>query len=253
MEAGSPVLKQVRVLFPARPERVRAELAARPEKRHMADLAEPRDIELMQRLSSGDEDAFLEFYRRHQGGLYRFALHMSGRPESAADVVQETFLTLIRHSAKFDQEKGSPGAFLYGIARNHIRKLHEKESRYVQLLEEGESSRTSDWNTASAHSNGNGHSSAHLPKTETVLEGLERTEIEELLRDAVLTLPDHYREPVTLCDLEGKSYHEAATLLACPVGTVRSRLNRARSILLEKLRPARIGSKALGAGLGGKE
>src|ERR1019366_4733988 len=103
----------------------------------MADIAEPRDIELMRRLSSGDEDAFLEFYRRHHGGLYRFALHMSGRPEAAADVVQETFLTLIRHSAKFDQEKGSPGAFVYGIARNHLRKLHEKESRYVQLLEEG--------------------------------------------------------------------------------------------------------------------
>ena len=219
----------------------------------MADIPEPRDIELMRRLSSGDEDAFLEFYRRHQGGLYRFALHMSARPESAADVVQETFLTLIRHSAKFDQEKGSPGAFLYGIARNHLRKLHEKESRYVQLLEEGESSRSSDWNAVPGHSNGKGHSPVNLPKAETVLEGLERTEIEDLLRDAVLTLPEHYREPVTLCDLEGKSYIEAAALLACPVGPVRSRLNRARSILLEKLRPARIGSKALGAGLGGRE
>ncbi len=219
----------------------------------MVEIAEPRDIELMRRLSAGDEDAFLEFYRRHQGGLFRFALHMSGRPESAADVVQETFLTLIRHSAKFDQEKGSPGAFLYGIARNHLRKLHERESRYVQLLEEGESSRSSDWKAVPGHANGNGHSPVNLPKAETVLEGLERTEIEDLLRDAVLTLPEHYREPVTLCDLEGKSYNEAAALLECPVGTVRSRLNRARSILLEKLRPARIGSKARGAGLGGKE
>ena len=78
----------------------------------------------------------MEFYRRHQGGLYRFALHMCGRPESAADVVQETFLTLIRQSGKFDQEKGTPAAFLYGIARNHFRKLHEKESRYVPLFEE---------------------------------------------------------------------------------------------------------------------
>jgi len=207
----------------------------------------------MRRLSSGDEDAFLEFYRRHQGGLYRFALHMSGRPESAADVVQETFLTLIRHSAKFDQEKGTPGAFLYGIARNHLRKLHEKESRYVQLLEDGESSRPSDWNVTPGHTNGNGHSSANSLKAETALEGVERAEIEDLLRDAVLTLPDHYREPVTLCDLEGKSYNEAAALLECPVGTVRSRLNRARSILLEKLRPARIGGRVLGARSGGKE
>lgn len=207
----------------------------------------------MRRLSSGDEDAFLELYRRHQGGLYRFAVHMSGRPEAAADVVQETFLTLIRHSAKFDQEKGSPAAFLYGIARNHLRKLHEKESRYVQLLEEGESPRPAEWNAAPAHTNGNGHSSAKSVRAETALEGLERAEIVELLRDAVLTLPDHYREPVTLCDLEGKSYTEAAALLDCPVGTVRSRLNRARSILLEKLRPARIGGRALGARSGGDE
>jgi RNA polymerase sigma-70 factor (ECF subfamily) len=74
-------------------------------------------------------------------------------------------------------------------------------------------------------------------------EGLERAQIAEMLREAILTLPDHYREPVTLCDLEGKSYGEAAVLLECPVGTVRSRLNRARSILLDKLRPARMAAR----------
>jgi RNA polymerase sigma factor (sigma-70 family) len=73
-----------------------------------------------------------------------------------------------------------------------------------------------------------------------------------LLREAILTLPDHYREPVTLCDLEGKSYSEAAALLECPVGTVRSRLNRARSILLDKLRPARMGAKIHEIRPGGK-
>jgi RNA polymerase sigma-70 factor (ECF subfamily) len=220
----------------------------------MADTSEPRDIELMRRLSSGDEAAFLEFYRRHQGGLYRFALHMSGRPEAAADVVQETFLTLIRHSGKFDQEKGTPGAFLFGIARNHLHKLREKESRYVPLFEEGDHSGSSEWGGASGQTNGNSYTanSAKSMKVESAFDGLERAETQDLLRDAVLTLPDHYREPVTLCDLEGKSYNEAAVLLNCPVGTVRSRLNRARSILLEKLRPARIAGKALGVRSGGK-
>jgi RNA polymerase sigma-70 factor (ECF subfamily) len=213
----------------------------------MADIAEPRDVELMRRLSKGDEDAFLEFYRRHQGGLYRFAMHMSGRPEAAADVVQETFLTLIRHAGKFDEEKGAPAAFLYGIARNHVRKLQEKEARFVPLVENAGNGRSSDWTGEREPANGNGHISVSVQPTkgETTLEGLERAEIVELLRDAVLTLPLHYREPVTLCDLEGKSYSQAATILACPVGTVRSRLNRARSILLEKLRPARVDSKAL--------
>jgi RNA polymerase sigma-70 factor (ECF subfamily) len=223
----------------------------------MADTAEPRDVELMRRLAKGDEDAFLEFYRRHQGGLYRYAVHMTGRPESGADVLQETFLTLVRHAGKFDEEKGAPVAFVYGIARNHIRKLHEKEGRYVPLADENRNGQTSEWGGEFGHPHANGHSSGgfgnNSGRTETIQDGLERAEIVGLLRDAVLTLPDHYREPVTLCDLEGKSYTEAAALLECPVGTVRSRLNRARSILLEKLRPARIEARALSARRGGKE
>jgi RNA polymerase sigma-70 factor (ECF subfamily) len=218
----------------------------------MADLAESRDIDLMRRLSEGDEDAFLEFYRRHQGGLYRYAVHMSGRPEAAADVVQETFLTLIRNARKFDEEKGAPASFLYGIARNHVRKLHEKEGRYVPFVEESGNGHAPNGSGGPGHSNGNGRHATASGQPETVLEGLERGEIVELLHQAVLTLPDHYREPVTLCDLEGRSYTEAAALLECPVGTVRSRLNRARSMLLEKLRPARLGARALGARSGGK-
>jgi RNA polymerase sigma-70 factor, ECF subfamily len=216
----------------------------------MPDTVEPRDIDLMRRLSTGDEGAFLEFYRRHQGGLYRYAVHMTGRREAAADVVQETFLTLIRQAGKFDEEKGAPGAFLYGIARNHVRKLQEKESRYVALGDETGDGFMS--NAAEGNHNGNGRYAGQSGDAETVLEGLERSQAIQKLRDAVLTLPEHYREPITLCDLEGKSYEEASALMACPVGTVRSRLNRARSILLEKLRPNRVGAKALGVRLGGK-
>src|ERR1700737_2144313 len=138
----------------------------------MPDSAEPRDIELMRRLSSGDEGAFLEFYRRHQGGVYRYAVHMTGRPEAAADVVQETFLTLIRQAGKFDEEKGAPGAFLYGIARNHVRKLHEKESRYVALGDEIGDGHME--NGAGGNHNGNGRYPAKPGDTETVLDGLER-------------------------------------------------------------------------------
>jgi RNA polymerase sigma-70 factor (ECF subfamily) len=218
----------------------------------MAEPVETRDVELLRRLAAGDDDAFLEFYRRHQGGLYRYAVHMSGSPQSAADVVQETFLTLIRHTGKYDEEKGTPAAFLFGIARNHLRKLHEKEGRYVPLSEELSKGLSAGGSSEMGHLNGNGHSAAGPGQAETILEGLEHAQIAELLREAIQTLPDHYREPVMLCDLEGKSYGEAAALLECPVGTVRSRLNRARSILLDKLRPARIGARANCARSGGK-
>lgn len=218
----------------------------------MADSTEPRDVELIRRLAAGDEDAFLEFYRRHQGGLYRYAIHMSGSPEAAADVVQDTFLTLIRHAGKFDEEKGTPGAFLFGIARNQLRKHHEREGRYVPLSDELGGGLSHEWSAGQAHSNGNGRSPANPIHAEGILEGLERSEMVEQLREAVLTLPNHYREPLTLCDLEGKSYFEAAALLDCPLGTVRSRLNRARSMLLDKLRPARAGTRMTRAQSGGK-
>jgi RNA polymerase sigma-70 factor (ECF subfamily) len=218
----------------------------------MAEPLETRDVELLRRLAKGDDDAFLEFYRRHQGGLFRYAMHMSGSPQSAADVVQETFLTLIRHGGKFDEEKGTPAAFLFGIARNHLRKLHEKEGRYVSLSDELGQGLSTGATADSGSSNGNGCLGKMTGPADTILEGLEREQISELLREAILTLPEHYREPVTLCDLEGKSYGEAAALLECPVGTVRSRLNRARSILLDKLRPVRMGARAGGSRLGGK-
>src|SRR5579864_184192 len=215
----------------------------------MAEPVETRDVELLRRLAVGDEDAFLEFYRRHQGGLYRYAVHMCGNPQSAADVVQETFLTLIRYARNYDEKRGAPAAFLFGIARNHLRKLQEKEGRYAPLS--GDFGRT--LSADDLHRvNGNGHSAPRAGQAETILEDLEQAQIVKLLREAILTLPDHYREPVTLCDLQGKSYSEAAALLDCPVGTVRSRLNRARSMLLDKLRPTRAATKMTRAQSGGK-
>ena len=181
-------------------------------------------------------------------------MHMSGSPQSAADVVQDTFLTLIRHTSTYDEEKGTPAAFLFGIARNHLRKLHEKEGRYVPLSEELGSGLSTDGSGDFGRLNGNDITLPRRPRAggRSIVEGQERAQIAELLREAIQTLPEHYREPVTLCDLEGKSYTEAAALLGCPVGTVRSRLNRARSILLDKLGPARIGARANWARPGGK-
>jgi RNA polymerase sigma-70 factor (ECF subfamily) len=75
--------------------------------------------------------------------------------------------------------------------------------------------------------------------TESPLEDLSRTETIESVRRSVLALPERYREVVVLCDLQEMSYVEAAEVLGCAVGTVRSRLHRARALLIEKLRPAK--------------
>ena len=204
----------------------------------MAEALEPRDSELLRWLAAGDENSFVLLYRRHQGALYRFALHMTGSPEIAADVVQDTFLAVIRGTAKFDPERGSPSGFLFGIARNQVHRVFEKESRFVPLIEsEFETHERNSNGTSNGNGNGIGNRLAYVNgEVCDGSDGITQEELVKRLRAAISHLPAHYREVVTLCDLEGKSYEQAATLLSCPIGTVRSRLNRARDLLAEKMK-----------------
>jgi RNA polymerase sigma-70 factor (ECF subfamily) len=190
----------------------------------MIDAAELPDELLFKRLAAGDEEAFRALYRRHHGPLYRFVLHMTGRTEAAEEVVQETFMVLIRGSGKFDPGRGELAGFLFGIARNHVHRFLDADGRYQGLPEEGPEA-LAGHGPASFHPDG-ADPTARLIQSETVAQ----------VRRAVLSLPERYREVVTLCDLEEMEYERAASILNCPVGTVRSRLNRAREMLAEKLR-----------------
>ncbi len=178
----------------------------------------PSDNDLLQRIQAGDEKAFTMLYRRRQAAIYRFALQMSGSQAVADDVTQEVFLVVIRGTELFDPARGSLSAFLYGVARNQLLRRLRRERFYVPLGLETD-------NVSSADT-------PSLP-----LEQLSRSETIESVRRAVLSLPERYREVVVLCDLEEMSYAETAEVLGCAVGTVRSRLNRGRSLLVEKLRP----------------
>jgi len=183
------------------------------------------DAELVRRLLAGEESAFVSVYRRWQGPIYRFALHMSGNGAIAEDVTQEVFMSLIREGSRFDPALGSLSAYLFGIARNHVRKRYDRDRHLVPLPEPvaGTKERSS--------SNGNG---AH-PQLVVAPVDLGRGETIARVREAVLSLPEHYREVAALCDLQEMSYEEAASALDCAVGTVRSRLHRARALLAEKL------------------
>jgi len=173
------------------------------------------DGDLLRLLSGGDETAFLEFYRRHQGMVYRFALQMSGKTEIAEEVTQDVFLTVMKTAKRYDAERGSAAAYLYGMARNIVLRALEKERPYTA---------TRDDITADAAAAND--TFGELAQSETL----------EILRRAVLALPPGYREVVVLCDLEERDYAEAAEILGCAIGTVRSRLHRARALLAEKMR-----------------
>jgi RNA polymerase sigma-70 factor (ECF subfamily) len=174
-------------------------------------MAEASDHDLLRRMAAGDAEAFTMLYRRRQAGVYRYALQMSGSEPLAEDVVQEVFLTLMRDTGSYDPERGSVAAFLYGIARNHV--LRRLERRWMARDEAVEEPAAADH-----------------PESE-----MARAEMIASVRAAVLALPVHYREVVVLCDLEETDYVEAAAALGCAVGTVRSRLHRARQMLAERL------------------
>jgi RNA polymerase sigma-70 factor (ECF subfamily) len=180
------------------------------------------DEELLRLMRAGEETALTTLYRRRQAGIYRFALQMSGSRAVAEDVTQEVFMALIRESDKYDPDKGTLAAYLYGIARNQVLRRLERERVFVPLNDSGEDAE------APAASN--------LAAQPDPLGDLTRNEMIEAVRQAVLALPAHYREVVVLCELSEMSYAEAAEVIGCAIGTVRSRLHRARHMLIERLR-----------------
>jgi len=181
-----------------------------------------RDEELLRRSMAGDEAAFVSLYRRWQGRIYRFALQMSGSEATAEDVTQEVFIVLMREGHRFDPNRGTVQAYLYGIARNHVLRRFQRDRVFVPIGFETENEEAS--------------AGRHFVADDDPLGDLTRTETIESVRQAVLSLPAHYREVVVLCELHEMSYAEAATILNCAVGTIRSRLHRARAMLIERLR-----------------
>jgi RNA polymerase sigma-70 factor (ECF subfamily) len=177
------------------------------------------DSELLQAMRSGDEKAFSLLYRRRQPAIYRFALQMCGSTALAEDVTQEVFIVLIRDRHAFDAQRGSLSSFLFGVARNQLLRRLQRERFYAPM--EPVSDESAESNNGPA-------------------EKFSRSETIESVRKAVLSLPERYREVVVLCDLEEMSYVETAEILGCAIGTVRSRLHRGRSLLIEKLRPASV-------------
>lgn len=181
----------------------------------------PSDEELLRQMLAGDENAFLALYRRRQGGIYRFALQMSGSEAIAEDVTQEVFMVLMGEARNYDPAKGTLSGYLYGIARNHVLRSLNRDRSFI-------SADCYDEEAEGAH--------LQLIAQGDPLSDLTRTEEIEAVRQAVMALPAHYREVVVLCDLHEMSYKDAAQVLDCAVGTVRSRLHRARAMLIDKLR-----------------
>lgn len=177
---------------------------------------------MLRRMLGGCAESFAALYDRRQAGVYRFALRMTGSEAFAEDVTQDVFLALMREGCKFDAARGTVKSYLYGMARHRVLRRLERERAHVPIEEE------------------DGAQAEELPDAgDDPFADLAREELVGLVRQAVLTLPAHFREVIVLCHLQEMNYAEAGEVLACPVGTVRSRLARARALLTGKLRALR--------------
>ena len=176
---------------------------------------------LLARMKQGDEAAFNALYRRHKDPVYRFALLYCGSPATAADVTQDTFMHFIGHTAQYDPARGAIGAWLCGIARNLARKAlsgREDATDPSDLLDDARLEE------------------ARIDR-ESPLEKVLKNESAEEVRRAVAAIAPHYRDVLILCELSELSYAEAAQVCNIDIGTVRSRLSRARAQLARKLQP----------------
>jgi RNA polymerase sigma-70 factor (ECF subfamily) len=168
------------------------------------------DNDLLKRFRCGDRDAFTQLYREQQPAVFRFAMLMTGDQAKAAEVTQDVFVWLMRHTADFDPARGELSAFLAGVTRKFLLRRRGDELRWVPFDE------------------------SLCPARDDSREHEDDTDA-EALRLAIACLPLKYREAVVLCDIEGKSYEETAAIAGCAIGTIRSRLHRARALLARKL------------------
>ena len=153
---------------------------------------------------------FQAAFDTHKDAVYRFAWRMSSSPSAAEDITQDVFVALLRHPERFDPRRGSLRAYLLGVARNVALKRWRNEHRFEPL-------------------DGDGLVAESL--------NLERGEIGELVGRAVRSLPLLQREAVILAEYEGLSLEEIARAVDAEVGTVKSRLHRARESLRRMLAP----------------
>lgn len=181
------------------------------------------DIELIRQMRNGDQTAFATLYRRHHPALYRYAVLRCGSAAAAADVVQDVFMGLISGQFYYDALRGNLLAFLFGVARNLAMKFDAiSRHRFMNLVDD----------------------EAHDEEQEPVelaseelnpLDRLLHKQIAEELRIAIANLAPHYRDVLILYELQEMSYLDIADICQINVGTVRSRLSRARLALAERL------------------
>jgi RNA polymerase sigma-70 factor, ECF subfamily len=184
------------------------------------------DHALLEGTLAGDEDAFAELVARYRNQITSYIYRMTNDYDGAVDLAQETFLRVYRAAGRY-QTTHAFSTYIYRIATNlAISELRKRKRRRLVsltgLVSSGEGEEVRDFDAPDER-----------PLADAELVDAEQRRV---VKRAILTLPDKYRAPLVLRDVEGKSYDEIAQILATSEGTVKSRINRARNFLRDKMR-----------------
>jgi RNA polymerase sigma-70 factor (ECF subfamily) len=176
------------------------------------------DADLLPRCRAGDEVAWRELVTRHTRRVFGLAYRFTGRVDEAEDLTQEVFVKVYQTLGRYRESDGPFGGWLMAVARNHAIDNYRR-GKQERLR------RTDDPTLLEA-----------MPaRDEHPIAGLEREERARLVHSGLRALPPDLRLPLVLCDLQGRPYEEIASELGIPLGTVKSRINRARIELAKRL------------------
>jgi RNA polymerase sigma-70 factor (ECF subfamily) len=184
------------------------------------------DHQLLAASGAGGEDAFLEITRRYRNQITNYVYRMLDDYDRAVDLTPETFVRVWVNAARY-QATYSFSTYIYKIAHNlAISELRQRKRRRTIQLPTFFSDKDNEEMEVEIEDR-------KQPMADDVMIGDERR---QAVSRAIASLPEKYRAALVLCDIEEKSYEEISEVLGLPVGTVKSRINRARNLLKEKLR-----------------
>src|SRR2546427_12661860 len=184
------------------------------------------DHALLEGTLAGDEDAFAELVGRYRNQITSYIYRMTNDYDGAVDLAQETFVRVFRAADRYQQSHAF-STYIYRIATNlAISELRKRKRRKLVSL-------TGFFQSSDGGEPREFNPSDGQPLQDVVLVDAERR---AAVQRAVGTLPDKYRAPLILRDVEGKSYDEISRILSTSEGTVKSRISRARGFLREKMR-----------------
>jgi RNA polymerase sigma-70 factor (ECF subfamily) len=189
-----------------------------PAAKRTKEIRQLSDSEVVQAFLDGEQRAFGELVRRYDSRLLNFVFRTVGDRERAEDLVQETFVRVYRHLHRFDQTKKF-STWIYTIAGNLAKNELRNRSRNPLVLFQ---TIKKNWDADHRPLEWEDHS--YKPD-----DLFRKRHLREMVEAAVAELPEHHRVVFVLRELEGKTYEEISEITGVNLGTVKSRLNRARN------------------------